>query len=103
MNKDPVTGESLAGASVPRDVRQVPVDQSILWSSDAADVCGVAVGTDGLVVLHAKSVEGVAVDGRSLWSVQLPAKPVRWGLALTADNCLVSLTDGQVICLDYAQ
>ena len=67
-----------------------------------ADVRGVAVGTDGLVVLHAKSVEGVAADGRSLWSVPLPAEPVRWGVALTADNCVVSLTDGQVICLGRA-
>ncbi len=64
-----------------------------------ADICGLAVGTDGLAVLHAKSVEGVAADGRSLWSVSLPAAPVRWGMALTRQECVVSLADGQVVCL----
>ena len=99
MNTDPVTGGSLASAAAPRDVLQVPVDDSVLWSSATADICGLAVGTDGLVVLHAKSVEGVAADGRSLWSVPLPAAPVRWGVALTGQECVVSLADGQVVCL----
>jgi hypothetical protein len=31
-----------------------------------ADVCGLTIGTDGLVVLHRDSEEGVSVDGRLL-------------------------------------
>ena len=52
MNKDPATGGSLAAAAAPRDVMQVPADNTVLWAGQTADVCGLAVGTDGLVVLH---------------------------------------------------
>ena len=45
---------------MPRDVMQVPVDDSILWAGNTADVRGLAVGADGLVVLHQKSVEGIS-------------------------------------------
>ena len=52
--------------TVPKYVMKVALDDSILWASNAADVRGLAVATNGLVVLHQKSVEGVSVDGRSL-------------------------------------
>ncbi|UCG48541.1 MAG: hypothetical protein JSU94_01960, partial [Phycisphaerales bacterium] len=68
-------------------------------AGDTADVRGLAVGSDGLVALHQDSVEGVSADGQSLWSVPLPAPPVRWGLALTGNECVVTLTGGQVVCL----
>jgi outer membrane protein assembly factor BamB len=96
MNKDPKTGGRL---TTPRDVMQVPVDDSILWTGNTADVCGLAVGADGLVVLHQQSAEGLSPDGRSLWTVPLPAPPVRWGVALTGGQCLVTLSDGSVVCL----
>ncbi len=99
MNKDPKTGGKMGGGTVPWDVMQVPVDDTILWASETADVRGLAVGTDGLVVLHQKSAEGVSVDGRSLWTVSLPATPVRWGVALTRKGCVVTLSDGLVVCL----
>ncbi len=99
MNKDPKTGGKMGGGTVPRRVMQVPVDDTILWASNTADVRGLAVGTDGLVVLHPKSVEGVSVDGRSLWTAPLPASPVRWGVALTRKQCVVTLSDGFVVCL----
>ena len=82
-----------------RDVMQVPVDDSILWAGSTKDVCGLAVGTDGLVVLHHDSAEGISVDGRSLWTTHLPAPPVRWGVALTGKVCVVTLSDGLVVCL----
>ncbi len=99
MNKDPRTGGKMGGNTVPRKVMRVPMDDTILWASDTADVCGLAVGTDGLVVLHQKSVEGVSVDGQSLWNAPLPAPPVRWGVALTGKKCVVTLSDGYVVCL----
>jgi outer membrane protein assembly factor BamB len=99
MNKDPRTGGKLGGGSAPRDVMQVPVDDSILWASDTADLRGLAVGADGLVVLHQRSVAGISLDGRSLWDVPLPAPPVRWGIALTGRQCVVTLSEGTVVCL----
>ncbi len=99
MNKDPKTGGKMGGGTVPRDVMTVPPDDSVLWAGDTADVRGLALGTDGLVVLHQKSMEGVSLDGRSLWTVPLPATPVRWGVALTGKNCVATLSHGHVVCL----
>jgi hypothetical protein len=93
MNKGPKSSGKI------RDVMQVPVDDSILWAGNTRDVCGLAVGADGLVVLHHDSAEGISVDGRSLWTVPLPAPPVRWGVALTGKVCVVTLSDGLVVCL----
>ncbi|MHC4402560.1 MAG: PQQ-binding-like beta-propeller repeat protein [Planctomycetota bacterium] len=64
----------------------------------ARDVWGLAMGADGLVVLHRDSVEGISLDGRSLWTAPLPSPPVRWGLALTGKQCGVTLSDGLVVC-----
>jgi len=96
MNKDPKTGGRI---TVPRDVMQVPVDDSILWAGKTSDVRGLAVGADGLVVVHDNSVEGISADGQSLWIAKLPAPPVRWGVALTGNECVVTLENGTVICL----
>jgi hypothetical protein len=93
MNKEPKSRGSIP------DVMRVPVDDSILWTGKTADVCGLALGTDGLVVLHRDSVEGVSTDGQSLWTVPLPAPPVRWGIAITGRQCVVTLSDGAVVCL----
>jgi hypothetical protein len=98
-----------------RDMMQVPPDDSILWAGNTADVRGLAVGADGLVVLHHDSAEGVSIDGRSLWTAALPAPPVRWGVALTGKACVVTLSDssrrqvsltgdesdGLVVCLTH--
>lgn len=99
MNKDPKTGGKMGGGTVPWDVMQVPVDDSVLWAGKTANVCGLAVGADGLVVLHHDRVEGVSADGQSLWTVPLPVPPVRWGVALTGKHCTVTLSDGHVVCL----
>ena len=82
---------------------QVPVDDSLVWAGNTADVRGLAIGTDGLVVLHEDNVEGVSPDGRSLWTAQLPAAPVRWGIALTSKQCVATLSDGHVVCLGAAE
>jgi hypothetical protein len=99
MNTDPRTGGKMGGGTVPWDVMQVPVDESILWAGKSSDVRGLAVGTDGLVVLHDGSVEGISADGHALWTVPLPASPVPWGVALTGRRCVVTLTDGHVVCV----
>ncbi len=99
MNKDPKTGGKMQGNTVPQDVMRVPIDASIEWTSNTADVCGLAVGCDGLVALHHDRVEGLSTDGRSLWTVALPSAPVRWGVALTGNRIVVTLLDGQVVGL----
>jgi outer membrane protein assembly factor BamB len=99
MNQDPKTGGKLAGAAAPRDVMQVPINDSVLWAGDTADVRGLAVAADGLAVLHHDSVEGVSADGQTLWTAPLPAPPVRWGVALTGRQCVATLSDGLVVCL----
>jgi outer membrane protein assembly factor BamB len=83
----------------PRNVLQVPADDAVLWASETADVRGLAVGADGLVVLHETGIEAVSPAGERLWNMPLPCPPVRWGIALTGDGCIVTLTDGQVVCL----
>jgi outer membrane protein assembly factor BamB len=93
VNKYPKTSGKI------RDIMQVPLDDSVLWVGKTSDVRGLAVGADGLVALHNESAEGVSLDGRLLWTVQLPAPPVRWGAALTGKQYVVTLSDGLVVCL----
>jgi len=83
----------------PPDVMLAGMSDSILWAGKTADVRGLAVGTNGLVALHQDSVQGVSLDGQSMWTVALPAPPVRWGVALSGRYCIITLTDGQVVCL----
>ena len=99
MNTDPRTGGKMGGKTVPRNVMRIPLDDSVVWASDTADLCGLAVGRDGLVALHHDRAEGISVEGRSLWTVPLPATAVRWGIALTGKQCVVTLSDGQLVCL----
>jgi len=101
MNKDPRTGKKLGGGP-PWNVMQLPLDASIAWAGSKADVGGLAVGADGLVALHRDSVEGVSAEGQSLWNIPLPSPPVRWGVALPAKQCVVTLSDGTVLCLAAA-
>jgi outer membrane protein assembly factor BamB len=93
VNEGPKTSGTI------RNVMKVPLDDSIAWASARRDACGLAVGADGLVVLHRDSAEGISLDGQSLWTVQLPAPPVRWGAALTGRQCVVTLSGGLVVCL----
>jgi hypothetical protein len=80
------------------EVVRTLLGQALPGARKATDVWGLAIGADGLVVLHRNRVEGISLDGRSLWTAPLPAPPVRWGVALTGKQCLVTLSDGQVIC-----
>ncbi len=93
VNKNPRTSGKI------RNMMRVLLDDSIVSGGTMGDVCGLAVGTDGLVVLHRDSAEGVSTDGQSLWTAELPAIPVRWGVALTGRECVVTLSDGHVVCL----
>jgi len=93
VNKYPQTSGKI------QDVMRVPIDDSVLWAGETSDVCGLAIGTDGLVALHKNSAEGISLDGRLLWTAILPSPPVRWGAALTGKECVVTLSDGLMVCL----
>ena len=84
---------------MPRDVMRIPVETPGLWATDSDDLLGLALAEDGLVTLHKDRVEGHSNDGETLWSIALQTEPIPWGLALTVDHCVVTLTDGQVVCL----
>lgn len=94
MNKGPKTSQTI------RDVLTIPVSDTILWAGKTKDVCGLAVGTNGLIALHRDSVEGISINGRSLWTIPLPTSPVRWGVALTGKECIVTLSDGHIVCMN---
>jgi len=85
----------------PRNVMTIPVNDAILWTTGVSDIRGLAVGSDGLAVLHEDSVEGLAPDGETLWAAPLPCPPLRWGVALSSDGVAVSLADGHVIYLAH--
>ena len=91
LNKEPKTSGRI------RDVMRIPVDDPAVWAGKTADVCGLAIGADGLAVLHRDTVEGLSIDGRSLWTAPLPAPPVRWGIALAGRQSVVTLSDGLVL------
>jgi len=72
-----------------------------LWEYDCKDSVAMAVCRNAVVV--ACKSEIVALDlqnGKVIWSKAVPSAPVPWGLAIDREGrTLVSLEDGQVLCL----
>jgi hypothetical protein len=93
INKSPKASGTIS------NIMRVPLSDSILWAGKTKDVCGLAVGTDGLIALHQDSIEGISKDNQSMWTIPLPVPPVRWGIALTGKKCVVTLSDGHIVCL----
>jgi outer membrane protein assembly factor BamB len=91
--------EDLKNSTRIAEVVRILLGNAAPAAPNAADVCGVAIGADGAVLLRQNRVEGVSLDGRSLWTFPLPSAPVRWGVALAGKQCLVTLSDGVVVCL----
>ena len=93
-----INRDTKASGNVP-DPMRLRLDNTIQWSSKTADVCGLALGADGLVLLHRDCIEAVDPAGQSLWKIPLPAPPVRWGVALTGKHCVVALANDTVLCI----
>ncbi len=93
INKSPKASGTIS------NIMRVSLDDSILWAGTTKDVCGLAIGSNGLVALHQDSVEGVSKDGQAVWIIPLPAPPVRWAVALAGNECVVTLSDGHVVCM----
>ena len=98
FSHDQAKTEDLKNSGAIPNVVRMLLGNSAPGPRAAKDVWGLAIGADGVVVLHRDSVEGISQDGRSLWTVPLPSPPVRWGLALTGNECAVTLSDGLVVC-----
>jgi len=101
FSHDQAKTEDLKNSGAIPNVVRMLLGKSVPGPRAATDVWGLAIGADGLVVLHRDSVEGISLDGRSLWTAPLPAPPVRWGLALTGQQCAVTLSDGLVVCFGH--
>ena len=83
------------------DFNRLRIKDKPLWNYDCKDSVALAVCKNAVVV--ACKSEIVALDlrnGKVLWSQAVPAAPVPWGLAIDRDGrVVVSLEDGQVLCL----
>ncbi|HIQ20139.1 MAG TPA: hypothetical protein EYH34_02720 [Planctomycetes bacterium] len=101
MNRDPRTGGRMGGNTVPRSPMQLPLGEKIAWATDGADVRGLAVARDGVVLVRGNSLEAVSLDGQTLWEIPLPDPAVPWGIALGGGHCVLTLIDGRVLCVAH--
>jgi len=77
------------------------------WDCRSFIVAPDALIVAGRIQLKQEMAEGLAAldlkDGSQLWAQKLPATPVKWGTAVDRrGRILVSLTDGQILCLAAA-
>jgi outer membrane protein assembly factor BamB len=72
-----------------------------LWNYDCKDSVAMAVCKNAVVVACKSEIVALDLqDGKVLWSQAIPAAPVTWGLAIDRDGrAIVSLEDGQILCL----
>jgi len=72
-----------------------------LWDYDCKDSVAMAVCKNAVVVACKSEIVALDLqDGKVLWSHDVPAAPVTWGLAIDRDGrAIVSLEDGQILCL----
>lgn len=85
-----------------------------LWSTKVFDEnTGIALGSNAVLVMgenqnprkpDAPSTFGLAAlkieSGEALWKVDLPARPIYWGLAIDrSGRIVVALEDGRILCL----
>jgi hypothetical protein len=77
------------------------VSQQPLWQHEVPDSQALAIGANAVVVADHKRVTAYALaGGAQLWSVDLPAAPGPWGLAINRHGqVIVTLIDGRVVCL----
>ncbi len=82
------------------DWARVGIEDKPQWSMDFKDSIAMAACANAVVVATESQIMALNLeDGKVLWSQQLPAAPVRWGLAVDRDGrAVVTLEDGQVLC-----
>lgn len=91
---------------IPRHVTQTwgrfRVSAKPRWQHDCPGSVAIAVASSAVVVADASRVAALDLaTGDPLWTHELPASPVPWGLAVDRDGrVILTLVDGQVLCLD---
>ncbi len=72
-----------------------------LWHHKCPDSVALAVTRNAVVVADNKQVRAVSlITGQPMWTHELPAAPVAWGMAVDAEGRVVlTLRDGRVICI----
>ena len=71
------------------------------WDYNCKDSVAITVCKNAVVVAGKSEIVALDLqDGKVFWSQAVPAAPVAWGLAIDRDGrAIVSLEDGQVMCL----
>jgi len=99
-------GVQVSGQPLYSDPACPVFDQSARWTPHV-----IVGGNANLMFLPGKGPKGgktwklVAVDpyqNTELWTLPLPAEPVRWGIAAAGRRIVLTLTDGRVLCLGPA-
>lgn len=80
---------------------KLDISNSPHWEFPCPDSRAVAVCPNAVVVAGDETVCSLDPDsGKVIWSYDLPARPVSWGLAVTRDGkAVLTLDDGRVLCL----
>ncbi len=100
-----VLSRCVSDEKIPKHITQTwgefEVDQKPLWRHEVPGSEALAVGANAVVVADHERVTAYALaGGGQLWSVDLPAAPVPWGMAINRHGqTLVTLVDGRVVCL----
>ena len=94
---------------IPRHITQAwgqfKVSAKPLWQQDYPGSIAVAVAKNAVVVADASKVTALELgSGKQLWSQDLPAAPVPWGIAVNRRGyVIVTLVDGQILCFGKAE
>ncbi|UCC99655.1 MAG: PQQ-binding-like beta-propeller repeat protein, partial [Phycisphaerales bacterium] len=80
---------------------QFKVSAKPIWQHDCPGSLAVAIAKNAVVIADASEVTALdLIDGKQLWSRELPAAPVPWGMAVNRRGYVIlTLVDGQVLCI----
>ncbi len=90
---------------IPRHITQAwgafKVSKKPRWHHDCPGSTAIAVSRGAVVIADSSRVTALALQGgKPLWSQDLPASPVPWGMAVDrAGRVILTLVDGQVLCI----
>jgi outer membrane protein assembly factor BamB len=90
---------------IPRHITQAwgqfKVSTKPEWQYDCPGSIAVAVAKNAVVVADRSKVTALdLLDGQELWTEELSAAPVPWGLAVNRrGNVILTLVDGHVLCI----